>query len=164
LPVWMWRRFIKLPIINPLFRFFTLPLIALALFNGLFPIYHIPVIFDFSKASPTAHFIITLGLFIFAVFMWWPVVTPVKEMDVLQPLLNIGYLILSLFLVSIACALIIFADEPIYEAQAIDTRNKLKIKYPIFNNGCKTSISFTGVTTGHHMNTAKMNNPSVIIK
>ena len=116
LPVWMWRRFIKLPIINPLFRFFTLPLIALALFNGLFPIYHIPVIFDFSKASPTAHFIITLGLFIFAVFMWWPVVTPVKEMDVLQPLLKIGYLILSLFLVSIACALIIFADEPIYEA------------------------------------------------
>src|SRR5699024_11261634 len=65
LPVWMWRRFIKLPIINPLFRFFTLPLIALALFNGLFPIYHIPVIFDFFKASLTAHFIINLGLFIF---------------------------------------------------------------------------------------------------
>src|SRR5699024_4069136 len=51
LPVWMWRSFIKLPIINPLFRFFTLPLIALALFNGFLPIYHIPVIFDFSKAS-----------------------------------------------------------------------------------------------------------------
>src|SRR5699024_10982399 len=51
LPVWMWRMFIKLPIINPLFRFFTLPLIALALFNGLFPIYHIPVIFDFSNRS-----------------------------------------------------------------------------------------------------------------
>src|SRR5699024_11725225 len=47
LPVWMWRRFIKLPIINTLFRFFTLPLIALALFNVLFPIYHISVIFDF---------------------------------------------------------------------------------------------------------------------
>src|SRR5699024_12792086 len=103
-------------IINPLFRFFTLPLIALALFNGLFPIYHIPVIFDFSKASPTAHFIITLGFFVFALFMWWPVVTPVKEMDVFQPLLKIGYLILSLFLVSIACALIIFVDLLIYEA------------------------------------------------
>src|SRR5699024_11670830 len=70
----------------------------------------------FSKASPTALFIITLGLFFFAVFMWWPVVIPVKEMDVLQPLLKIGYLILSLFLVSITCALIIFAYEPIYEA------------------------------------------------
>src|SRR5699024_6402866 len=92
LPVWMWRRFIRLPIIKPLFRFFTLPLIALALFNGLFLIYYIPVIFVFSKSSPTAHFIITLGLFIFAVFRWWPVVTPVKEMDVLQPLLKIGYL------------------------------------------------------------------------
>src|SRR5699024_6314146 len=112
----MCRMFIELLIINSLFLFFTLPLIALALFNGLFPIYHTPVIFDFFKASPTAYFIITLGLFIFAVFMCWPVVTTVNEMDVLQPLLKIGYLILSLFLVSIACALIIFADEPIYEA------------------------------------------------
>lgn len=116
LPAWWWRWFVNLPFIKPIFSFFTTPLVALALFNSLFPIYHIPVVFDFSKASPTAHFIITVVLFIFAVFMWWPIITPVEEMDTLQPLLKIGYLVLSIFLISIACALIIFADELIYEA------------------------------------------------
>src|SRR5699024_9198386 len=47
LPVWMWRRFIKLPIINPLFRFFTLPLIALSLFFIFFSIFVISVFFYF---------------------------------------------------------------------------------------------------------------------
>ena len=37
-------------------------------------------------------------------------------MDKLEPLLKIGYLVISIFLVSIACALIIFANKPLYEA------------------------------------------------
>src|SRR5699024_5169034 len=52
LPVWMWRRFIILPIINPLFRFYTLPLIALALANGSCPSHQLPVRFSFSSPSP----------------------------------------------------------------------------------------------------------------
>src|SRR5690625_4496621 len=43
LPVWMWRRVIKLPIVNTLFRFFSLLLVQLALVNGLFLIYAFPV-------------------------------------------------------------------------------------------------------------------------
>lgn len=116
IPAWMWERIISIPIIQPIFRFFTVPLIALALFNSLFPVYHIPLIFDFSKSSQVAHIVITVGLFILAIFMWWPILTPIKKQDTLAPLLKIGYLIISIFMVSIACALIIFASLPIYEA------------------------------------------------
>src|SRR5699024_11123145 len=108
--------FIELKFIRPFFKFFTLPLVALAAFNSLFPIYHIPIVFDYSKASEPAHIMFTVGLFIMACFMWWPIVTPVKKKDTLHPLLKIGYLVISAFLVSIACALIIFANEPLYEA------------------------------------------------
>jgi len=110
------ERFISLPIVKPLFSFFTHPMIALALFNSLFAIYHLPVIFDFSKSSQIAHVSITSGLFILAIFMWWPIVTPVKRFDRLIPLLKMGYLVASIFVISIACALIIFANEPLFKA------------------------------------------------
>ena len=51
LPEWVWKRIVNYPVIRPLFRFFTLPLVALAVFNSLFPLYHIPLIFDYSKSS-----------------------------------------------------------------------------------------------------------------
>lgn len=115
-PAWMLERFIALPVIKPIFTFFTHPIIALAVFSSLFPMYHIPLIFDFSKASPVAHVSITLILFVTAFFMWWPVVTPLKEHEKLKPLLKMAYLLGNVFLVSIACALIIFASKPIYQA------------------------------------------------
>ncbi|HLQ95393.1 MAG TPA: cytochrome c oxidase assembly factor CtaG [Pseudogracilibacillus sp.] len=120
IPAWMWQWFIELKYVRPVFRLFTHPLIALAGFNSLFAIYHIPVIFDFSKATPTAHIIITVGLFILACFMWWPILSPVEKYDTLQPLLKIGFLVISAFIVSIACALIIFSKEPMYQAFSSD--------------------------------------------
>jgi len=116
IPVWLIEKFIELPVVKPLFTFFTQPIIALALFNSLFAIYHIPVVFDFSKASQVAHISITSGLFILAIFMWWPIVAPIKGHNKLMPLLKIAYLIVSIFMVSIACALIIFASDPLFSA------------------------------------------------
>lgn len=116
LPVWIIQRLIQLPVIKPLFRFFTHPLIALALFNSLFSLYHLPVIFDFSKGSPVAHFAITIILFILALCMWWPIVTPIKSYDTLNPLIKMGYLLGSILIISIACALMIFSSKSLYSA------------------------------------------------
>lgn len=116
LPTWFIERFIELPVIKPLFSFFTHPLIALALFNSLFSIYHLPVIFDFSKSSPVAHFGITIILFILSLCMWWPIVTPLKSYDTLNPLIKMGYLLGSILIISIACALMIFSTKSLYTA------------------------------------------------
>lgn len=116
LPHWIIEKFIELPIIKPIFTFFTHPIIALLLFNFLFALYHLPVIFDFSKSSQLAHVSITTILFILAIFMWWPIVTPLEKYNRLNPLLKMIYLVGSIFIVSIACALIIFAKEPLFEA------------------------------------------------
>lgn len=116
IPEWMLERFINVPVIKQIVTFFTIPLIALALFNSFFALYHLPDIFDFSKSSQVAHITITIVLFIFALFMWWPIVTPLKEHNRLNPLLKMGFLIGSILMVSIACALMIFASKPLYEA------------------------------------------------
>lgn len=116
IPTWLIEWFIEIPVIKQLFNFFTNPIIALALFNSLFAIYHLPAIFDFSKSSVVAHISITTLLFILSLFMWWPIVTPIKKYNRLNPLLKMIYLVISIFIVSIACALIIFANIPLFDA------------------------------------------------
>jgi len=116
LPVWLIESFINKKGIKPIIHFFTHPIIALGLFNSLFAIYHLPAIFDFSKSSQVAHVFITTLLFILALFMWWPIVTPIERYNKLNPLLKIIYLVISIFIISIACALIIFANVPLFDA------------------------------------------------
>lgn len=116
IPEWLIEKFITLKVVKPIFKVFTQPIIALVLFNSLFALYHVPAIFDFSKAAQPQHVAITSVLFILALFMWWPVVTPIKKYDTLAPLLKMAYLVASIFIVSIACALIIFANKPLFSA------------------------------------------------
>lgn len=116
LPKWLLRRLISLPIVKPLFSIFTHPLIALAIFNCLFAMYHLPVVFDFTKSNQLVHSFVTIFFFLTAIFMWWPIVNPLKEHTRLQPLQKMAYLLASIFMVSIACALIIFASEPLFES------------------------------------------------
>lgn len=120
LPEWIWEKFVTLPIIKPLFKLITLPLIAMLVFNGLFSLFHMPGVFDFSKSSQVAHTSISLIILVAAFAMWWPVVVPVKRMETLNPLLKIGYIVANGALLTPACALIIFASEPLFTAYSSD--------------------------------------------
>lgn len=114
LPIWVIEHFIELPIVKPLFRFFTHPLIAVALFSSLFSMYHLPSIFDFSNSSQFINLTITIILFMLALTMWWPILTPIKIYDKLHPLIKMAYLLGSILLINIACALMIFGTKAIY--------------------------------------------------
>ncbi|WP_407268113.1 cytochrome c oxidase assembly factor CtaG [Radiobacillus sp. PE A8.2] len=114
IPVWFWLRLFSIPILKSILKLLTTPLIALIVFNGLFSIYHMPTIFDFTKANPLAHAIISTTILITAFCMWWPVFTPVKEMETLSPLMKIGYIFANGVLITPACALIIFSNHSLY--------------------------------------------------
>src|SRR5699024_12144165 len=62
--------------------------------------------------SQLAHTSILLTLLFFAFIMWWPIITPLEEFDTLIPLLKMGYLVASEAIITVACALIIFASNP----------------------------------------------------
>lgn len=114
IPGWVWKKFINIKSIKPILKFFTIPLIALMLFNSLFALYHIPAIFDFSKSSKLAHEAIKVFLLITSFFMWWPLLQPFKIKDKMNPLLKMAYLLVSIVIISIACALMIFSTAPLY--------------------------------------------------
>jgi putative membrane protein len=114
IPVWIWRKLFKVRMINTLFTFFTKPLIALIIFNGLFSFYHIPMIFDRVMQNFWYHAGYSILLFIVAILMWWPLINPVPEHQRLSGLKKVGYIFADGILITPACALIIFAPASIY--------------------------------------------------
>lgn len=115
IPVWMWKKLLSLPVINKVFAFFTRPLIALVIFNGMFSLYHMPIIFDHVKTNFWYHALYTSILFLFAIFMWWPLINKVENEKPLSSLKKLGYLFADSILITPACALIIFNQTPMYE-------------------------------------------------
>lgn len=114
IPEWIWRNIIQLPGLKQIFHLFTKPLIALVLFNGLFSFYHIPLIFDVVKTDMWLHATYTSLLFILAITMWWPIFNSLKEYQSLSGIKKVGYIFANGVLLTPACALIIFADTPMY--------------------------------------------------
>lgn len=115
IPEWIWRTIFSIPVVKQILGVLTKPLIALLLFNGLFSMYHIPVVFDFAKANPFIHALITTIILFTAFCVWWPVFTPLKEQDTMQPLLKLGFIFANGMLITPACALIIFSESALYE-------------------------------------------------
>lgn len=120
IPVWLWRKIVDRPVVKPVLKFFSFPLISLLLFNTLFSLYHLPVIFDFSKSSQVAHSSISVIILVAAFIVWWPILSPLKEFDRIPPLGKIFYIFANGVLITPACVLIIFADTPVYAAYTQD--------------------------------------------
>lgn len=115
IPNWLWEATLNLPVIKPIFRFFTKPVLSVVLFNVAFSFYHIPFIFDAIKMSEAAHGGYTMLLFILAVFMWWPLINSLPNYPQLSGLKRVGYLFASAILLTPACGILIFAGKPLYE-------------------------------------------------
>jgi putative membrane protein len=114
IPDWLWRTIIYRPVIKPLVKVFTKPIIALILFNGVFSLYHVPLVFDFVKTDPIYHAIMTTIIFFGAMFMWFPLLNTLPEWKSLTGIKKIGYIFADGILLTPACALIIFATDPLY--------------------------------------------------
>jgi putative membrane protein len=115
IPNWIWQSLISSRYIGAIFRFFTKPIIALVFFNGTFSLYHVPLVLDFSKTNNFYHTLIHLILFVLAIFMFWPILNKLKEYNTMPGLQKIGYLFANGVLMLPPCALIIFADTPMYK-------------------------------------------------
>lgn len=107
---------INIPIIKPIFEFMTRPIIALVTFNGIFSIYHLPVVLDFLKMNATPHSLYTVLMSVTAFTMWYPIFNKKDEAKKqLSGLMKLGYIFAIGVLLTPACGLIIFAQHPMYK-------------------------------------------------
>lgn len=89
-------------------------LISLLAFDILFSLYHLPMVFDVVMSNYVIMTITHLILFVFAIQMWWPIISPLPEIDQTSELRKMAFIILGAVLLTPACALIIFASKPVY--------------------------------------------------
>ncbi|WP_235941485.1 cytochrome c oxidase assembly protein [Paenibacillus puerhi] len=100
---------------------FGQPLVAMFLFNGTFSFYHIPLIFEATMSNYALHKVVHIFLILTAFGLWWSVFTPVGK-QIISPIKKIGYIFLNGLMLTPACALIIFAREPLYAIYTGETR------------------------------------------
>ena len=96
-------------------RIATYPVIAFALFNIIFSLWHIPVLYHESVTNHGLHIGEHLLFMATAVLMWWPIASNMPEL----PRLSYPTMIVYLFLLSIAQIIIFapitFSKEPLYQ-------------------------------------------------
>jgi len=125
IPWWIWKALLDIKPIQVIFKIFTQPIVAIFIFIGMFSIYHLPSVFDVIKLDMTWHGIYTIFLFISAVFMYWPLLNQVDGQHKMKNINKLAYIAGNAVLITPACALIIFANEPMY-ATYYDSSSWLK--------------------------------------
>ena len=117
-PGWMLRPVLRIPGVHGVARVLTFPVLAALLFNIVFAIWHVPAVYEAGLKNITVHIIQHVTFIATGVIMWWPVLSPMKEL----PRLPYGAQVLYMFVLSvppaIVGALITFADGILYETYA----------------------------------------------
>lgn len=113
-PDWLLRYAIQRLHLKKAMAFFTHPVVSVLLFNALFSFYHMPLVLDSVMKSylltNLAHFMLIAS----ASLMWFTVLSPLPELNRLTELRKLACMFANGVLLTPACALIIFADDPLY--------------------------------------------------
>lgn len=117
IPSWLWRYILDRAWLRK-FKWMMHPILTAVLFNVLFSLYHVPMVHDYVMLNYGVHVIYYIALFITSVMMWWPVVNPVPGWEYVSDVKKMGYIFLNGVLITPACALIIFAKDPLYATYA----------------------------------------------
>ena len=114
-PSWLAARLFRLPVLAPLLTFFVLPAMALLLFNLDIYIWHIPALYDATLSNEAVHIVEHLSFMLFGVFTWWPVLSPVREQRLPEPL-QVLYLFVEGMAMMVLGIVFTFAPDPFYSA------------------------------------------------
>jgi putative membrane protein len=120
-PEWLLRIIVGKGRAYRVFRFFTKPVVAGVLFNGVVMVVHIPGVVNASGDNAVLHYSLHLALVGTAVLMWMPVIGPFKE-------LHMGYggkmvyLFLQSVIPTVPAGWLTFADGVVYKRYNIPVR------------------------------------------
>ena len=118
MPAWMLRALLEPRSVRRVFRFFTRPLVALAVFNGVLLFTHWPTIVEASVGSEAIHLSLHVLIVVSALLMWWPVMSPLPEMPALSPPGQMVYLFLQSLAPTIPASFLTFGHTPLYPVYA----------------------------------------------
>ncbi len=118
-PGWMLRPLLRWPGVLAAARAITRPVPAYLLFNVVFALSHVPVVFNLFQSSETLHAFEHLVYIGTAVIMWWPVLSPLHEVPRIPYPAQMLYLFLQTIVGGVAVgSLITLSGRPLYDKYA----------------------------------------------
>jgi len=114
LPDWLTRPVLTLPVVRPVFRFLTRPVVAGVIFIGTLSAWHIPVLYEAALQSRLIHNVEHVTMFGTSFLVWWNLFSRSSAV----PHLAFGAQILFVFVLSLAkipvATYLIFSREVLY--------------------------------------------------
>lgn len=109
---WMLRPLLAVPIIAPVWRLLTKPMVALLLFAGVFAIIHSPAVCDQVCHVRPFYYSVRIVLLLVGILLWWPLLSTLVEF----PRLSYPLQVLYLFILTIP---MVAVSAPIALAQSV---------------------------------------------
>ncbi len=102
------------PALLQIARLLTSPLVAYAVFNLVFLVWHVPALYEAAKANEGIHVVEHLSFLFTASLTWWPIFNSSRELPPLAPGVQILYLFLQGIPSTVLTAIIVFAPGILY--------------------------------------------------
>jgi len=116
------RPALRVPAVRALAAFFTRPGVCFMLFNVVLTAWHLPPMYELAMRHHPVHIVQHLCFMTASVLMWWPIISPLREL----PRLSYPGQMLYLFLLSIPMSLVAvcigYADHLLYPSYATAAR------------------------------------------
>jgi putative membrane protein len=121
-PRWLLLPLVEHPLVRPIARFLTKPLIASGIFNITFLLWHAPGPFHFALLHGTVYHIELLSIFLTSLLNWWPLIGPVKELRKMSYPMQMLYAFVDGQPVDIFAFLLVFTGVVFYPYYTIPTQ------------------------------------------
>jgi len=118
IPAWVWQALLRVRGVLPVARVLTHGLMALAVFNAVMLLVHLPSAVDLQLQEWWFHLFAHTSLLVAGLVMWWPVLSTVPALPRLAYPLQMGYLFLQSLVPAVMASFITFSDRVVYQAYA----------------------------------------------
>jgi len=117
-PAWLIRPLLTMRGVLPVFRLLASPIVAIAAFNGVLALWHVPVLYEATLRDHNIHILNHFTYVVAAIMMWWPVLGPLPEVPRLSYPAQMLYLFIQSLVPAILASIITFSELVIYETYA----------------------------------------------
>jgi len=113
-PAWLLRPLLNQPLVQPVARALTQPVIASIIFNINFLAWHAPVLYHFALVHGTVYHVALLSFLLTSLLNWWPLIGPVRDFHKMTYPMQMLYAFLDGQPVDIFAFLVVFSGVVFY--------------------------------------------------
>ncbi len=114
LPPWLMRAGLRLPLVEPLARFFSRPLQAFLTFNFVLLASHMPDVVDGLTVTQFGSFAVNMAWIFSGFVFWWQIIGPLPELEPMPYPGRLLFLLANIIVPTVPASFLTFAQYPVY--------------------------------------------------